>query len=1449
MELPTKKGPVRLAAERFSYSLLRRTAVARDAALYAPGGERIARAGWIELQAPRGADPAYRVRAGEVEALLERTADGRWKHLDLLPETQERRQPVPVELRVESARIGLLDRTAARPRPLWVDVRNVRVDGFGDRWLASGEAQAAGYGALRGLVRVAPEVGVGFNLTAEGLNAAGLLNALEGNWEARRFAELKRYRAGSAVFTGSVRGHVSPAGALAFDASGKLDAAGLELAGRRLERVSFVGSADEASVRGAFEGQAQGLQASFAGRIFWQGGLQAFGRVSAQAPGSRGIPRWVSEYLPRELNLGRSRFDGWFSLDKGGRPALGGTVRADEAEWAGERLSGAQAKLYVDPRRVLIEGLAGRWMGSPLEGDIAVRLDTGALSGLFKAKHVNLASAAKRVGLPNASGWANAAAAVSGTTGAPVVDVRANATASARVYGSPKVYLGNVEFAGRYAGGKLHVQRFAAAGRNGVFVAKGRIDLDASRLDLELDGNGVRLEEFNPELKGTGLFRLAIKGSPERPVATGQAEIVGAEAMGYQIPFAGGSVLWDSNGVLVRNLIAVKGATTVRGYVAWSARDQQLDGELAITDVILSDWLGDEASGSLSVRRASLRGSLDNPVLSASGSGSNLVVYGARIDGASFRFHLTRNALFLSELSLKAGKGRATASGYLDFRGSGGALSGEAEDLPLGRLIPHSAEAVSVDGTLSGKYIATFDGLKLSILSSSGTLRDVTVNGALLGSGDWSARGVGGLWTASLMVGQIERYIELDMPFYDQNDQALRGSLTAYNIDAGTLVEAFKRYLPKDDLRLAQRLEALKGDVGLSAALSVDRGETNLQISNATIERLALDQQDLGRISLNASRQGRLWTIKELIWQKDGQRAAVSGTIDEKGDLALDGEVSNLKNSLLRAVLPDLPNLTGSIDLLSFSASGPTRSPVVQASLRASNVGVAADGANPEELITTDVNLTNVSVEEGSVKAEGWIFYKGIRGEVRAELPFRYPLEIPQGEPIRGSLTLATNQLEAFLEYVPNLSPVSSGLVTGKLALSGSVDRPELNGEIKVDAPVLAFQGVDTFLKDVRASLALKNNEATFRFGARPDKGGSIEALGAAKDIDLAALAEAPSKVLALPLEGYVNFKDAKVHQNGNKYGAISFVADGRVGIGGSIRSPLFQSSGIALKEVNGVAPSEFAQQPVTERPEIDPRFDIRFDVLPGARARAANAEVYIYGSGNLSGSLFRPSIQANFTLTKGSLKLPNARIQLHDGGSMRFSYRVDPEGLGQARMDVDLHGSTNVTAVRYGDTVDRYAIDLRMRGDILEAGNLQITAQSDPPDLSQERILSILGQGDFFQGLAQGNKSAIASFALPTVLDPVTSTVAKNFGLEYLTVEYDLQRRTTVTAARVLGSGFTLMGRRQVSPPTFGKELYEFKLSYRLPFNNAALRSFTLSLGTDQDHPWKFTIEYGRRF
>lgn len=1173
------------------------------------------------------------------------------------------------------------------------------------------------------------------------------------------------------------------------------------------------------------------------------------GATTVASTGTSRLPKWVNEYLPVELKLGQSQLSAWVSYDPKGAISIDGSLKADEAEWTGEKLKNVDAKLHVDPEQVLVSSLHGQWLGSDLRGSIYVNTVKSELKGTLNAKYLNLETASRRIHGPYVSGYANLQTILSGKLAHPVIDIRSAATAKTSVYGSPKVFLGNVEFAGRYSDGHLKIQRFAAAGPNGVFVAKGAINIDTLGMNLSVDGNGVKLAQFSPDIKGTGLFRLDIQGTTDKPVAKGRVEIIGADVMGYGVPFAGGTVKWDANGVIVSDLTAVKGATFAKGYAAWNSKDLQLSGDLSISDVILSDWLGKDVSGSLSIRRAGLSGTIGNPVVTLRGSGQSIVVSGVRVDSASFSIHALRNMVVVNDLQLATGGGKANVSGYLDLTGAIGVLSGSAKGLPLARVLPDAPEALSVSGTLDGEYAATFHGTRLDAVTSSGSLSDVTVNGALIGNGPWSVSGRAGMWSASVNIGQIERYVELDVPLYDQDENTLRGTLTAYQLDLATLHDGFKRYLPKDNPRLKAALDSLKGDVGISASIMGDQGEISLNIDNATFENLSMNQQDLGKITLAASRTGRKWTIGSLEWSKENQKATISGTVDEVGQIELDGDISNAENQLLSSIMPDTPKVTGTVDLLSFSVSGQTKNPTIQASLKASNVGLASAGAKETDVVTTDLNISSLLVEDGSIEAEGWMFYKGIRGELKAKLPFRFPGEFPDSEPVSASLTLATNQLSAFTKYVSSISASTEGEVTGGLSLSGTYAKPELRGNIKVTGPVVAIKGVDTYLKDVLATVEIKPDEALVKFHALADRGGAVDASATMKVADIPSLVAAPDRILSTPVSGYVNASNLNLHHNGYKYGSISLIADGKVAIGGTVRSPLFSSDRVALKEVSGVAPTEFSEQSEAERPEINPEFDVRFDVLPGAKAKATNTEVYMYGSGDLAGTLFRPDIQSNFTLTKGSLKLPNARIQLHDGGSMKFSYRVSQEGIGLARMDVDLRGSTNVAAVRYGDTVDRYGIELQMRGDILESGKLQITAQSDPPDLSQDRIMSILGQSDFFKGLAEGNQSAIASFALPTFLDPVTSAIANNLGLEYLMVEYDMQKRTTLTAARTLGGGFTLMGRRQISPSSYGDEIFEMKLNYRLPFNDATLRSFMLSLGSDQDRPWKFAIEYGKRF
>jgi hypothetical protein len=256
------------------------------------------------------------------------------------------------------------------------------------------------------------------------------------------------------------------------------------------------------------------------------------------------------------------------------------------------------------------------------------------------------------------------------------------------------------------------------------------------------------------------------------------------------------------------------------------------------------------------------------------------------------------------------------------------------------------------------------------------------------------------------------------------------------------------------------------------------------------------------------------------------------------------------------------------------------------------------------------------------------------------------------------------------------------------------------------------------------------------------------------------------------------------------------------------------------------------------------------------ARVKAATADFQLYGDGLISGTFADLVASSSLTLRDGSIRLPNARIQVEDGGKVRFAYLAGPAG--SLRLDVDLDGRTSISSVRFGGLVQRYDIAMQIRGNILDPESQLIVAQSDPPDLSQAQILNLLGQSQIFETLGSeflGKRdervigSALASFALPVVFDPFTQQIAKELGLEYLTLEYNAFEGPTLTLAKEIGKGFVFQGRRQLSETVEDIILFDYRLTYRPKFGPRSLRNVIFSVGADQDRPWKIAIEYGIRF
>ena len=169
------------------------------------------------------------------------------------------------------------------------------------------------------------------------------------------------------------------------------------------------------------------------------------------------------------------------------------------------------------------------------------------------------------------------------------------------------------------------------------------------------------------------------------------------------------------------------------------------------------------------------------------------------------------------------------------------------------------------------------------------------------------------------------------------------------------------------------------------------------------------------------------------------------------------------------------------------------------------------------------------------------------------------------------------------------------------------------------------------------------------------------------------------------------------------------------------------------------------------------------------------------------------------------------------------------------------------------------YQITVNIRGNVLDENNLLFTATSDPPDLSQSEIMALIGQRDLIQGLAQGvfggngesskAREAILSIAVPNLSHNLTQGLAEGLRLDYLSVDYNPFDQFVISAGKTIGKGLVLHAAKQLQSTEFGPLRYELKLVYRLPVADKFFSRVRLGFGTDQSAPWKFSINWTKRF
>ncbi len=1457
---------------------------ARGVTVWSPAGEPTARAEDLAVRLPDLAGGSRRVvdvRVRGLEADLERDARGRFTLLDLLPPETDEPSDQPLAIQIEGARLRFFDRTAADVRPRIIAIPRLTFDGDGASWRASGRLRDVDGGATEFKARQdAKTQTLSLRAQLAGLDLAPWLPIVRRTPAAKNFEILRELDAESFRARGQAELTIEAQRPVALRGSLTADAKGLRYAEFSARSAHLIGQFDEASADGMLEAERPGLRARFSGRVNWSEAVRAFGRLEANAESSAALPAALQKSLPKALAFRSAHFDGGMAFAPSTGFEVQGALRAQSATWDRQRFDGLSARVYAGPEWLSFRLAEGHSRGIRFggAGDVALKARTLALAG--HSDLIPIERFRAELGTDRLRGAAELTATVTGSIDRPEVELRAKGVAAAALQTGQFIELGPFMGVAHLNGSRLEVKRLDIAGPVGVASVSGTYHFETQALDLGVVANGIDLASLRPDLAGTATGRFAVSGTPRDVRAVGPVEIYGLSIQEQTIPLVGAELEVGSKSLVARSVTAHRGSARAQGSVRWTYDTGALDGSFSAQSLQLHDFFAEGIEGGVEVHGGQIGGTLERPRLEARFQGKGLLLQGVKVDAVQGQGQIEGKRLAMVGGEATVGRGRLQVSGEYDLDTRVGKAEGIAKGLPFEAVHALLPPEVVLAGGVDFQFSAGLAEGQLAEAKIEGAIDRLGINGALFGSGEFLVSNQGPRWAGRVEIGQPERYIEIDSFQYDRDTDRLEAKLASYSLPLRDLFRAARPFatggpdapeagdlLSPSALAMLDRLD---GDLDVGLALSGPIGSPNLAIDSILLRNLVVDGESAGQIEANGSRTDKQWKIAGMKWTGGPGTLDLKGGFTESGPISIDGNLYNLDTKWLSRFLPALQKVSGEATLF-FSVSGQTQNPQIEASLSGSLFEAALAGGPRNRDQELKLDIYPILVADGAISVNGLFNFRGFSGDLKGSIPFRYPFEFPADQEVDIALHVPKRPIETLKDLFTKLDVKrTKGAVWADVAVNGKPNALHFDGTVNLEAESIGLSEFDTVLTNVQAQSRFQEGKVQLSATAKSSKGGDVSAQGAVQFQSFGELFGGNlDEMLANRIEGSLRFNRLKVEERDlpldpKRTSLLNFsvgAVNGGVRVSGSLRDPLISTFvPLALENVRGEIPSLLIESAEASPPLVSPRFNIAYVVgtrQAPAEVRAAASVLNLYGGGTLKGRLEDLEAQANLTLRSGYLRLPNARINLQDGGSVKLRY--DSGALdSDLRLDVDIEGRTALSAIRFGSLIERYDIYLEMRGNLLNPEQQIISARSDPPDLSQERIMNLLGQIELVQQLssqltgAQERRQleqALSTLAIPVLFDPVTESLARQLGLEYLSLEYGPLGQTSAIAAKWLGKGFTLQGRREISEAADGISDYDLRLTYRPPRRIRSLRGLTFSVGIDQERPWKIAVEYGQRF
>ena len=477
------------------------------------------------------------------------------------------------------------------------------------------------------------------------------------------------------------------------------------------------------------------------------------------------------------------------------------------------------------------------------------------------------------------------------------------------------------------------------------------------------------------------------------------------------------------------------------------------------------------------------------------------------------------------------------------------------------------------------------------------------------------------------------------------------------------------------------------------------------------------------------------------------------------------------------------PALAGRADLTA-RVSGTAASPVVALSLAARDVRIA--GTTFQQIRADAVRVAEGRLNLGRVD----LLHQGAPGFISGFLPFRWHAttpgspfapHVPPVEPMSLVVSLPPHDL-SYAAALTSAVQAASGTFHANLTIAGTPRTPQMAGTLGVRNGTFKLAAMKDPLTGVTAAAHLDGPSVildTFQVeapgGGRLTAGGRAVLRGAGATIDLQMRAQ--DFPLSLQAIGTVSGLDFRGITNGQ------LALQGPLALGESAGPRPVLRGQIALSRVVFDVPANLEPRaPVRLRLPINPDLDINVSVGADSLVRRGSAiRAYVAGSLSARGTLADAVLDGQARVQRGEMRFAGYSFRLQEGGTLSFRY-ASP---GPLNANVNLSASTSISAYSpaIGD-IQRYRVTLAVSGPL---ARMNVAVSSDPPDLTQQRILALLVRADLLDAVMTGRtgeayvgeqvQQLLTGALLPFAFDPIERGIADLFGLQSVTFQYNTDR------------------------------------------------------------------------